>query len=323
MTENTDYDLLVIGGGSGGLGMGRRAAEYGVKVCVFEKARLGGTCVNVGCVPKKVMFATSGIKEALEDARGYGFDVPHDVGFNFGALKEKRDAYVERLNGIYLRNLERSKVDLVRGEANFVGPKSLECNGVTYTAPHICIAVGGAPTIPNIPGVENIITSDGFFDLTEIPKKVAVVGAGYIAVELAGILNILGSEVSLFVRGHRALRRFDSMVSTILDEEMTNQGINVVRNTTIGAITKDADGTMSVSPTTDGKEADAIAGFDCILYAIGRKPLVGMGLDKAGIELTNRGYIKTDDFQNTNVPGVYALGDVCGKVELTPVAIAA
>jgi glutathione reductase (NADPH) len=190
-----EFDYLVIGGGSGGVASARRAASHGAKTCVIERARLGGTCVNVGCVPKKVMYNAASVLEILHQAEGYGISVG-DVKFDMKTIKAKRDAYVKRLNGIYAKNLENSGVTFVSGDAKFVGPKTVEVDGKPYTAKHILIAVGGKPMIPNIPGARELgITSDGFFDLEEVPERVAVIGSGYIAVELAGILNVLGSKV--------------------------------------------------------------------------------------------------------------------------------
>ena len=196
----THFEYLVIGGGSGGIASARRAAAHGAKVAVIERARLGGTCVNVGCVPKKVMFNAGTVQEILHMAAGYGFTV-EGVKFDMMALKEKRDAYVKRLNGIYSNNLANSGITSITGDASFVGPKQVKVGDTVYTGDKILIAVGGKPEMPDIPGIELAIDSDGFFDLESIPKKVAVVGSGYIAVELAGILNLLGAEVDLFIRG--------------------------------------------------------------------------------------------------------------------------
>jgi len=190
-----EYDYLVIGGGSGGMASARRAAAHGAKACVIEKARLGGTCVNVGCVPKKVMFNAATVMELIHQAEGYGITVG-DYKFDMKAIKARRDAYVKRLNGIYANNLKNSDITYVAGEAKFVGPKLIEVAGKTYTGKHILIAVGGKPAVPTIPGAAELgITSDGFFELEEVPERVAVIGSGYIAVELAGILNVLGSKV--------------------------------------------------------------------------------------------------------------------------------
>jgi len=222
------YDYVVLGGGSGGMASARRAATYGAKVLVIERGRdggagLGGTCVHYGCVPKKVMFNTAMHAEIMHSAKDYLFKNVKEIqfgDFDWSAMKVKRDAYIERLNGIYERNLKNAQVDLVNGVAKFVDAKTVEVNGKKYTGKHILIAVGGAPALPVIPGIEHTITSDGFFHLQEQPKKVAVVGAGYIAVELAGIFNALKSETTLFCRFGQVLRAFDPIVRDLVNEEM-------------------------------------------------------------------------------------------------------
>lgn len=313
------YEYLVIGAGSGGIASARRAAQYGAKVAVVERARLGGTCVNVGCVPKKVMFLAASMMEAMHDAAGYGF---HDVSYKFDwpTIKANRDAYVLRLNGIYERNLGNSGVETLSGTASFVGPKEVAVGGKTYTADHILIAVGGAPTMPDFPGAEHAINSDGFFELEDLPKKAVVIGGGYIAVELAGVLRALGTDVTLVVRGNRPLKNFDDLICETLAEEMDKAGMKVVCETTVSAAAKAADGSLTVS-LSDGS---AVEGVDCLLAATGRAPLIGgLGLDKAGVAVSKKGTVEVDAFQATNVPGVYAVGDVTGQIELTPVAVAA
>lgn len=316
------YDYLVIGGGSGGIASARRAAQRGAKAAVIEYQRLGGTCVNLGCVPKKVMWTAATIAESIHDAPDYGFDITTNSAFNWAGLKTKRDEYIKRLNGIYQGNLDRDKIDTILGRAKFVGPKQVAVDGKIYSAKHILIATGGYPTIPHdIPGAQHGISSDGFFDLTEMPKKVAVVGAGYIAVELAGIFNALGSNVSLICRHNGVLRNFDSMLHKGIEEEMTSAGVNLVKESTIAKVEKSDQGSLTLTLTN----GNVHNGFDCLLWAIGRSPhAADLDLDKAGIETDPKtGCIKVDDFQNTNQEGVYALGDVCGKWLLTPVAIAA
>jgi len=318
----THFDYLVIGGGSGGIASARRAAQWGAKVAVVEKAPLGGTCVNVGCVPKKLMFNAAFINEMMHAAKHYGFTgVVEGSKFDWATLKTARDKYVVRLNGIYGNNLANSGVALVKGEASFTGPKQVEVGGVTYTADHVMIAVGGKPTVPDIPGAEHCITSDGFFALEAQPAKVAVVGAGYIAVELAGIFNALDSDTTLFVRGDKALRKFDALVRDTLDVEMQKQGLAVVPHATPASVVKEADGTLTLQ-LADGSSH---AGFDQIVMAIGRTPVTDpLQLAKAGVTLQAKSpYISVDAFQNTAAENVYALGDVCGHVELTPTAIAA
>eukprot|EP01129_Flabellula_baltica_P016047 TRINITY_DN8385_c0_g1_i1.p1 TRINITY_DN8385_c0_g1~~TRINITY_DN8385_c0_g1_i1.p1 ORF type:complete len:453 (-),score=117.71 TRINITY_DN8385_c0_g1_i1:32-1390(-) len=319
--SNYDYDFIVIGGGSGGISTARRAAQYGAKVALVEKQnRLGGTCVNVGCVPKKVMFNAASIAEILHhDAEGYGFSLG-DVGFNYEIIKQKRSAYVERLNGIYERNLGNSGVDAFYGHASFVDSKTIKVGDKTITAEHVLIAVGGRPKMPEIPGIEHGIQSDYFFDNMEhLPAKVAVVGAGYIACELAGVLNALGSDTHLFIRYETLLRSFDDIISTGVDEELVNAGITIHRNTLLTELVKGDDNLISVSSTN----TETLEGFDVVLFAIGRIPNTDtIGAENIGLELDD-GYVVVDEYQNTNVPGVYAVGDIIGKAELTPVAIAA
>eukprot|EP00045_Choanoeca_perplexa_P002718 m.26148 g.26148 ORF g.26148 m.26148 type:complete len:454 (-) comp11663_c0_seq1:39-1400(-) len=318
MSVAKSFQLLVIGGGSGGLGMARRAAEFGVKAAVVESGRMGGTCVNVGCVPKKVMYYTATMNEMLHDASDYGFDVTTN-GFDWPTIKAKRDAYIVRLNGIYDTNLAKAKVEKIVGHAKFIDPNTVDVDGTQYTAEHIVIATGGYPTVPDIPGAELGITSDGFFELEDLPKKVLVVGAGYIAVELAGILNALGSDVSLAIRHDEFLRTFDSAVRSTLMEEMTAAGVKIIKKSNVVGLEKTGD-TVTAKLTVDGAE-DSLEGLDCALFAIGRRPHSGIDLDKAGVETDASGYIKVDELQNTTTAKIYALGDVCGKAELTPVAI--
>lgn len=319
MSEEKEYDLIVIGAGSGGMGCGRRAALHGARVLVIEKGPLGGTCVNVGCVPKKVMWNAAAVREALHDAKDYGFDTTFH-GFDFKSLKAKRDAYIKRLNGIYDTNLKNDNVDLVLGKAVFTGNGlELAVDGKTYHGKHVLIAVGGKPWIPDIPGKEYILTSDDFFLLEELPKSVAVVGAGYIAVELAGIFAALGVDTSLIVRKQYALRKFDQMVVEMLDVEMRNAGIKIINNTVIDSITKEEDESFTLLTNAGEK----LAGYNKVLYAVGRVPFTDFGLEKLGAKTTVKGHIVVDEFQNTSIPNLLALGDVCGKAELTPVAIAA
>ncbi|CEM05884.1 unnamed protein product [Vitrella brassicaformis CCMP3155] len=314
----TSFDYLVIGAGSGGIASARRAAGYGAKVAVVERAALGGTCVNVGCVPKKVMFNAASINEMLHEANHHGFTV--SSSFDWSTIKTYRDNYIKRLNGIYFRNIENSGVKLIEGLATFTGPNSVRVGDRKYSAKNILIAVGGRPTMPDIPGAEHAINSDGFFQLEEMPKKVAVVGAGYIAVEMAGIFNALGSDTTLFVRGETALRKFDEMLRTHLDAEMRRQGMEIVNYSSPKSISKGADGKLTLE-TEGGMKYGP---FDTILMATGRKPVTDLlNLDAAGVAKDSKGYIPVDEYSATNVPGVYAVGDVIGNVELTPTAIAA
>ena len=315
----SDFDLVVIGGGSGGLAAAQRAAEYGAKVALVESHRLGGTCVNVGCVPKKVMWNAAGLAEGLRDAPDYGFALSageHD----WPLLKEKRDAYVMRLNGIYESNLAKRGITLVRGRAHFVDRRTVAAAGSSLRAAHLIIATGGRPLLPSIPGAELGITSDGFFDLPRRPQRVAVVGSGYIAVELAGIFAALGSNVTLVLRGETALNDFDTMIGESMLRILRDEGVSIATQAWPSALDSDARGCLAVS-LRDGRRLEP---FDCVLWAIGRGPAVEeLGLERAGVELDAYGFIVTDKYQTTSAAGVYAIGDVTGRAPLTPVAIAA
>lgn len=336
MSEVKSVDYLVIGAGSGGIASARRSTEFGVKAVIAEHGPLGGTCVNVGCVPKKVMFYTAMHSEMLHDREEYGFKSDGTTKFDWSVVKTKRDAYIKRLNGIYDRNLENAKVEKVFGHAVFTGEKSphpvVSVDGQLFTAPHILIAVGGYPVVPTeeeIPGADFGITSDGFFELEDLPKKTVVVGAGYIAVEMAGILNALGSETHLLIRRNQVLRNFDEMISTNLTNKMQQDGVKLGKYTQIKNVVKSPkNGKLNITVTTtlpNGVESTSmITDTDCLLWAIGRKAATSnIGLDKIGIEMDHKGDIVVDEYQNTSVQGVYAVGDVQGKALLTPVAIAA
>lgn len=314
-----EYDLAVIGGGSGGLACARRAAEYGARVVLVESGRLGGTCVNVGCVPKKVMWNASQIAEALMDAPDYGFRVQLD-GHDWLALKNQRDAYIARLNDIYERNLANSKVELVRGYARLTGPRSLQAGGRAIHARHIVIATGGRPTVPAVPGSELGITSDDFFELTAQPRRVVIVGSGYVSVELGGVFAALGSAVTIVIRGESVLKHFDSMLGAACMRAMREAGVQFVTNTWPEALEARSNGALELVLAGGRRLPEA----DCVLWAIGRTPCVeDIGLDAAGVKLDAYGYIETDLYQATNVEGIYAIGDVTGRAQLTPVAIAA
>ena len=319
------YDYIAIGGGSGGIASINRAASYGKKCAIIEAKHLGGTCVNVGCVPKKVMFYGAQIAEAINHyAPDYGFDV--DVKkFDFAKLVESRQAYISRIHTSYDNVLAKNNVEVIRGFAKFVNKNTLEVifgDGSTeqVTADHILIATGGRPSIPAIKGAEYGIDSNGVFALTELPKRTAVVGAGYIAVELAGVLNSLGVETHLFVRKHAPLRNFDPMMVETLVESMQQDGITLHTHAIPKEVVKNADGSVTLH-LEDGREQTV----DCLIWAIGREPTTDkINLHAAGVEANERGFIKVDKYQNTNVPGIYAVGDIIeGGIELTPVAVAA
>ena len=313
------YDLIAIGAGSGGLSVAERAARYGAKCAVIERGPLGGTCVNVGCVPKKVMWFGAGLAHALEDAAGYGFSLGAH-SFDWSALKAARDRYVHNINTWYHTYLADSNIDEIAGQARFVDAHTLEVAAQRYSADHIVIATGGYPTVPELPGAELGITSDGFFELPELPRRVAVVGAGYIAVELAGVLNALGSDVTLLLRRETLLRGFDAMLRESLMEEMLNAGVNILAGTQVAAVTRQDAGTLVIE-CANGQRQD---GFDQLIWAVGRTPATaGLNLAAAGVETDAAGFVPSNAYEETDVPGIYALGDVNGKVALTPVAIAA
>jgi glutathione reductase (NADPH) len=313
------YDLISIGGGSGGLSAAERAAVYGKKCAVIESGKMGGTCVNVGCVPKKVMWYGAEIAAALKNAPSYGFDI-NVYGFSWAKLVKARENYINGITDWYGNYLADSNIDAITGSARFVDAKTLEVNGEHYTADHIVIAPGGVPSVPETPGAELGMTSDGFFALTEQPKRVAVVGAGYIAVELAGVLNALGSDVDLLLRRQHFLASFDAMLRDTLMEEMTNDGVNVMSGVTVKKVEKAEDGTL----TLDFENGQQLTEVDQLIWAIGRTPNTAqLNLAVTGVTRDDHGYIPTDEFQNTNIPGIYAVGDVTGRAQLTPVAIAA
>ncbi len=313
------FDLLVLGGGSGGLATAQRAAEYGARVALFEPNRLGGTCVNVGCVPKKVMWNAAELAAALEHAPHYGFDVT--VGrHDWAKLKQGRDAYIARLNGIYQRNLDKKGIATIRAAARLTGNNEVvDSEARVYGAKHIVIATGRQPGVPTVVGAELGGTSDDFFEWPERPRRVAIVGSGYIAVELAGVLRALGSEVVLALRGPRVLRRFDATLAEKLVDAMRASGIEVLTGFMPAAATRGAGGI-----TLEAADGRRVADCDRLLWAIGRVPhTMDMGLAVAGVATDESGYISVDKYQNTSAPGIYAVGDVTGQAELTPVAIAA
>jgi glutathione reductase (NADPH) len=315
-----EFDFVVIGAGSGGLAAAQRAAEYGAKVAIVEPAPLGGTCVNLGCVPKKVMWNAADIADSLEDAADYGFRLGPAQAHDWPLLKTKRDAYIARLNAIYESNLAKRHIEVVRGKGSLVDGRTVQAAGRALRAPHILIAVGGRPMLPAIPGAELGITSDGFFSLEKRPDRVAVVGSGYIAIELAGILASLGAKVTLVLRGQRALKDFDAMLGDCMVKTMRDEGIEIVTGAWPQALERTVTGALDLE-TRDGRR---LTPFDAVIWAIGRVPAVdGLGLELAGVDLDAYGFIVTDPFQVTSGAGIYAVGDVTGRAQLTPVAIAA
>ena len=314
------YDLIAIGGGSGGLSVVERGVSYGARCAVVEAQRLGGTCVNLGCVPKKVMWFAADLAHALTDASGYGFQLSSSIGLDWSTLCAARDRYIKGINDWYGTYLADSGIDVISGYARFLDPHTLQVGEQVYHAEHICIAPGGRPSIPSIPGAEYGITSDGFFALTTQPKRVAIVGGGYIGVELAGLLKGLGSDVTLFLRGQHFLENFDALLRDTLREEMQGAGINILSHTSLERITRETTGTL----TLHIQGGRCFTDFDALIWAVGRTPASdGLQLEQAGVTVTPEGYIPTDEYQNTNVAGIYAVGDITGRIALTPVAIAA
>ena len=319
------YDYIAIGGGSGGIASINRAASYGKKCAIIEAKHLGGTCVNVGCVPKKVMFYGAQIAEAINSyALAYGFDVEVKK-FDYAKLVESRQAYIGRIHTSYNNVLAKNNVDVLNGFARFKDTKTIEvsyADGSTelVTADHILIATGGRPSIPAVKGAEYGIDSNGVFSLNELPKRVAVVGAGYIAVELAGVLNSLGSETHLFVRQHAPLRNQDPLIVETLVEVLAQDGIQLHTKALPEEVVKNADGSLTLK-LQDGRETTV----DTLIWAIGREPATDViNLEVTGVKTNSRGQIIVDKYQNTNVPGIYAVGDIIeGGIELTPVAVAA
>ena len=316
--HNRKFDLIAIGGGSGGLAVAEKAAQAGKRVAIIESSELGGTCVNVGCVPKKVMWYAAHIAEAVEDAPGFGINVDN-VSVNWQALVRGRQQYVTDINRYWDDYVIDSNIETIRGQARFVDQHTVEVNGENYSAEHIVIATGGQPMLPPVPGAELGMTSDGFFALDEQPKSIAVIGAGYIGVELSGVMKALGSDVTLIAMEDRVLSVFDDMVSDVLKESMINQGIDMHLSHQVNALQQTENGIAVCS--ADG---DRIDGFDAVIWAIGRSPNTGeLNLEAVGVEKQSNGIIPVDEYQNTNVKGVYAVGDVTGKSPLTPVAVAA
>lgn len=319
------YDYIAIGGGSGGIASINRAASYGQKCAIIEAKHLGGTCVNVGCVPKKVMFYGAQIAEAIHHyAPDYGFDVSVNH-FDYAKLVESRQAYIERIHASYGNVLAKNNVDVLNGFARFKDAKTIEvsyADGTTeaVTADHILIATGGRPSVPNLEGAEYGITSDGVFELNQLPKSVAIVGAGYIAVELAGVFNSLGVKTHLFVRKNSPMRNQDPLIIDTLVEVLAQDGIELHTQAVPQKVVKNSDQTVTLI-LEDGRETTV----DTLVWAIGREPTTDkINLAAAGVATNERGFIKVDKFQNTNVSNIYAVGDIIeGGIELTPVAVAA
>ncbi|RUR17796.1 glutathione-disulfide reductase [Legionella sp. km535] len=313
------FDLIVIGGGSGGIASAVRAAKYGAKVAIIEESQLGGTCVNLGCVPKKIMFNASIIFETLHKAHDYGFS-PVRAKLDWNKLITKRNEYIERLRGHYTNRLKEFDITRICGRGVLHEQNTVLVNDCLYKAEHIIIATGGEPALPNIIGIQHAIDSDGFFSLTKQPQKVAIIGSGYIGVELAGVLNALGSETHLLMRGDRPLSKFDDMLGSTLNEIMMQQGITAHPNHKAHCINLHSDGRKSIQC----QSGSTIHDLDVIICAVGRTPRTHhLNLDKLKVKTDKQGLIRVDRFQNSTAKGIYAIGDVTNGPALTPVAIAA
>ncbi|MGG2399892.1 glutathione-disulfide reductase [Pseudomonas sp. SH1-B] len=312
-----DFDLFVIGAGSGGVRAARFAAGFGARVAVAESRYLGGTCVNVGCVPKKLLVYGAHFAEDFEQAEGFGWSLG-EANFDWTTLITNKNREIERLNGIYRNLLTNSGVSLFEGHARIVDAHTVEVNGQRHSAEHILIATGGWPKIPDIPGRELAISSNEAFFLKTLPKRVLVVGGGYIAVEFASIFHGLGAQTSLLYRGDLFLRGFDGAVRMHLKEELSKKGLDLQFNADIASIARNADGSLAAT-LKDGRVLET----DCVFYATGRRPMLdNLGLENVEVKLDKRGHIEVDEQFQTSTPSILALGDVIGRVQLTPVALA-
>jgi len=312
-----DFDVFVIGAGSGGVRAALMAAGEGVRVAIVDDHALGGTCVNVGCVPKKLYTYASHFSHDFENAKGYGWDLG-SAKFHWPTLVANKKTEISRLNGIYANLLDNSGAQIIRGYASLKDANTVSVNGTDYTAERIVIATGGTPNIPDVDYANLLISSDDIFDLSEFPKRLLVVGAGYIALEFACIFQGLGSQVQVSYRGDLIMRSFDDDVRLFVDQEMRKQGIEMNYHSQVSNVVRQADSSLLVT-FADGTNIEV----DQVLMAIGRKPrLAGIGLEVLGIETTSKGTIAVNDKFQTNIDNIYALGDVTGGIELTPVALA-
>ena len=312
------YDLISIGGGSGGLAVAEKAAMLGAKTAIIDPHRLGGTCVNNGCVPKKVMWYAAELAHAVDDAQDFG--IPARRGkTDWQALVAARERYISTITGYWSGYVRDHGIDHIQGYARFVDARTVAVDGEQYSADHIVLATGSQPVVPPVPGSELGITSDGFFKLRQQPAQVAVIGGGYIGVELSGVLNALGSNVTLIALEDRIMERFDPMISAVLENQMRRQGIGVHTGFKVTALSRSGGG---IGVTSANKSV--IEGFDTVIWAVGRRPDTrDLKLEAAGIAVSPGGIIPVDAYENTNVPGIYAIGDTNGKMSLTPVAVAA
>lgn len=314
-----EFDYICIGGGSGGIASANRAAKHGKRAAIIEAKHIGGTCVNVGCVPKKAMWYGAQVAESIHRyADDYGFDVRVD-NFSWERLVASREAYIQRIHASYDKVLAANEVTLIKGYARFVDDHTVEVNGEHYTAPHITIATGGHPVIPDIEGAQYGIDSDGFFALNKQPKSAVVIGAGYIGVELAGVMDSLGTETHLVVRKHAPLRNFDPLIHETLVDLINEEGPQLHTFASVDKVEKVADNHLKVH-LSNGEVLDT----ECLIWAIGRAPSTGdIGLENTGVKLNDKGEVTVDKYQNTTAEGIYAVGDITGHAELTPVAIKA
>lgn len=320
MNSNTQthYDLITIGAGSGGLAAAEKAAQLGKKVALIETDKIGGTCVNNGCVPKKVMWYAANLAQAVDDANDFGVPAERKKT-DWAQLVKSRENYIDKITQYWGDYVIDNRITYIQGTAKFTDTHTIQVNGETFSADHIVIATGGKPVVPPVPGAELGITSDGFFNLSKQPERVAVIGGGYIGVELSGVLHALGSDVTLVSLEDRVLDVFDNMLSDVLMKEMQAQGIKLHTSFEVNKLQKDTAG-ISVHSTQD----DKLTGFDTVIWAVGRRANTSMlGLESTSVEVLKNGTIPVDEFENTNVPGIYAIGDITGKVPLTPVAITA
>lgn len=316
MTMSFDYDLFVIGAGSGGVRTARIAASKGKRVAIAEVSDLGGTCVNVGCVPKKLFVYASQFPELFEAGKGYGWQSSNTAKFDWNTLRDNKTAEISRLNGIYQKLLNDSGATIIQGRAKIQGPQCISVNGVDYTAEKILIATGGWPHIPDIPGKELVITSNEIFSLDKLPKAAVIVGGGYIAVEFAGILNGLGVETQLIYRGNQILKGFDSDCREKVTQGMIKKGVKIQLEKNVSSVSKQG---QRLAVSLDNGE---IITTNTVLYATGRKANIeGLGLENTAVRLTDSQAIKVDHNYCTGEPSIYAIGDVVGRIQLTPVAI--
>ena len=311
-----DFDLVTLGAGSGGVAASRRAGSYGARVAICESVRVGGTCVLRGCVPKKLLVYGSHFREELEDARGFGWTIGEST-LDWGKLIAAKDRELDRLNAIYLRLLRDSSVKVFDGRGTIVDPHTIEVAGQRVTAKHILLATGGWPSLPSIPGIEHAITSNEALDLPTLPRRVIIVGGGYIAVEFAGIFHSAGAHVEIILRADSILRGFDQDIRSHLREQMTKRGISIRSETIVRSLEKEANGSLSVC-LAGGELVLA----DVVLYATGRAPNTkNLGLEAVGVKLDEKGAVIVDEWSRTSVPSIFAVGDVTDRINLTPVAI--